>query len=69
MERYPIIIVAGAGLLGFLAGEMFLTDPALVARIGELPHWQVNSGGAIGAIFVVAVGWVMQRRRQRRAAA
>jgi len=69
MERYPIIIVAGAGLLGFLAGEMFLTDPALVARIGELPHWQVNVGGAIGAMFVVAVGWVMQRRRQRRAAA
>ena len=69
MERYPIIIVAGAGLLGFLAGEMFLTDPALVARTGELPHWQVNLGGAIGAIFVVAVGWVMQRRRQRRAAA
>jgi YjbE family integral membrane protein len=69
MERYPIIIVAGAGLLGFLAGEMFLTDPALVARIGELPHWQVNVGGAIGATFVVAVGSVMQRRRQRRAAA
>jgi YjbE family integral membrane protein len=69
MERYPIIIVAGAGLLGFLAGEMFLTDPALVARIGELPHWQVNVGGAIGAMFVVAVGLVMQRRRQRRAAA
>jgi len=69
MERYPIIIVAGAGLLGFLAGEMFLTDPALVGRIGELPHWQVNMGGAIGAMLVVAVGWVMQRRRQRRAAA
>ncbi|HSC00193.1 MAG TPA: TerC family protein [Burkholderiaceae bacterium] len=69
MERYPIIIVAGAGLLGFLAGEMFLTDPALVARVGELPHWQVNVGGVIGAMFVVAVGWVMQRRRQRRAAA
>lgn len=69
MERYPIIIVAGAGLLGFLAGEMFLTDPALVARVGELPHWQVNVGGVIGAMFVVAAGWVMQRRRQRRAAA
>jgi len=40
-----------------------------VARIGELPHWQVNVGGAIGAMFVVAVGLVMQRRRQRRAAA
>jgi YjbE family integral membrane protein len=69
MERFPIIIIAGAALLGFLAGEMLLTDPALVARIGELPHWQVNAGGAIGAALVVALGWSLQRRRARRAAA
>jgi len=69
MERLPIIITAGAALLGFLAGEMFLTDPALVARIGELPHWQVNVGGAIGAVLVVATGWLLQRRRAQRAAA
>ena len=69
MERFPIIITAGAALLGFLAGEMFLTDPALVARVGELPHWQVNVGGAIGAVLVVALGWLLQRRRTRRAAA
>jgi YjbE family integral membrane protein len=69
MERFPIIIVAGAALLGFLAGEMFLTDPALVARIGELPHWQVNVGGAIGAAIVVAIGWLLQRRRRTRSAA
>ncbi|HSB98408.1 MAG TPA: TerC family protein [Burkholderiaceae bacterium] len=68
MERFPIIITAGAALLGFLAGEMFLTDPALVARVGELPHWQVNVGGAIGAVLVVAIGWALQRRRSRRAA-
>ena len=68
MERFPIIITAGAALLGFLAGEMFLTDPALVARIGELPHWQVNVGGAIGAVLVVAIGWTLQRRRSRSAA-
>ena len=69
MERFPIIITAGAALLGFLAGEMLLTDPALVARIGELPHWQVNVGGAIGAALVVALGWLLQRRRAQRAAA
>jgi predicted tellurium resistance membrane protein TerC len=27
MERFPIIITIGAALLGFLAGEMLLTDP------------------------------------------
>jgi YjbE family integral membrane protein len=69
MERFPIIITAGAALLGFLAGEMVLTDPALVARIGEVPHWQVNVGGAIGAALVVALGWSLQRQRARRAAA
>jgi YjbE family integral membrane protein len=68
MERYPIIIIAGAALLGFLAGEMLLTDPALVARVGELPHWQINVGGAIGAALVVAMGLSLQRRRARRAA-
>jgi YjbE family integral membrane protein len=69
MERFPIIITAGAALLGFLAGEMLLTDPALVARIGELPHWQINVGGAVGAVLVVGLGWLLQRRRERRAAA
>jgi len=69
MERFPIIVTAGAALLGFLAGEMLLTDPALVARIGELPHWQINVGGAAGAVLVVALGWLLQRRRAQRAAA
>jgi YjbE family integral membrane protein len=68
MERFPIIIVAGAALLGFLAGEMFLTDPALVQRVGELPHWQVNVGGAVGAALVVALGMLLQRRHARRKA-
>jgi len=69
MERFPIIITAGAALLGFLAGEMLLTDPALTQRIGELPHWQVNVGGAIGAALVVAIGSMMRRRQAARRAA
>jgi YjbE family integral membrane protein len=66
MERFPIIITAGAALLGFLAGEMLLTDPALVERVGELPHWQVNVGGAVGAALVVAIGMMMRRRQKAR---
>jgi predicted tellurium resistance membrane protein TerC len=69
MERFPIIITLGAALLGFLAGEMLLTDPALTARFGEQTHQIVNGAGAIGAVIVVAVGLWMQRRARVRSPA
>ena len=69
MERFPIIITLGAALLGFLAGEMLLTDPAVVARFGELSHTVINAAGVIGAVIVVAVGLWMQRRARSKAPA
>ena len=68
MERFPIIITIGAALLGFLAGEMLLTDPAVTARFGELSHTIVNIAGAIGAALVVAIGIFLQRRHTAKAA-
>jgi YjbE family integral membrane protein len=68
MERFPIIIIAGAALLGFLAGEMLLTDPAVVSHFGELSHTIVNIAGAIGAAIVVVVGMGIQRRRAAKSA-
>ena len=62
MERFPIIITLGAALLGFLAGEMLLTDPAVTLRFGESSPDMVNGVGAIGAVIVVAVGLWLQRR-------
>ena len=67
MERFPIIITLGAALLGFLAGEMLLTDPAVTNRFGELSHDVVNGAGAIGAVLVVAVGMWMQKRARAKA--
>ena len=69
MERYPLIVTAGAALLGFLAGEMLLTDPWVVGRFGEQSHTVVNIAGAIGAALVVAIGTVLQRRHALAAAA
>ena len=68
MERFPIIITLGAALLGFLAGEMLFTDPAVTERFGELSHDVVNAAGAVGAVIVVAIGLWLQRRARRRAA-
>ena len=63
MERFPLIITMGAALLGFLAGEMLLTDPAVVERLGELSHGILNLAGAVGAALVVVLGLFLQRRR------
>ncbi|WP_164963551.1 TerC family protein [Rubrivivax sp. JA1026] len=66
MERYPLIVTAGAALLGFLAGEMLMTDPAVVERFGELPHALINTVGALGAALVVGLGTLLQRRAAAR---
>lgn len=62
MERFPIIITVGAGLLGWVAGEMATTDPALVPYIGEHNKTLEMVAAAAGAILVVVVGkWLANR--------
>ena len=68
MERFPIIITLGAALLGFLAGEMAMTDPAVVQRFGEMPHIWVNAAGIAGALLVVALGKLLQHRHAKASA-
>nr|WP_096666098.1 TerC family protein [Polaromonas sp. AET17H-212] len=68
MERFPIIITIGAALLGFLAGEMLLTDPAVVTQFGVIGEQTVTIGGILGAALVVALGTYMQKRRARSSA-
>ena len=62
MERFPIIITVGAALLGFLAGEMLLTDPAVVAWFGKMSESTVMIAGIVGAVLVVALGKMLSRR-------
>ena len=62
MERLPILVTLGAALLGFLAGEMLMTDPALIQRFGEQSQTRVYLAGALGAALVVGIGLLMKRR-------
>jgi YjbE family integral membrane protein len=68
MDRFPIIITMGAALLGFLAGEMFVTDPADKDFFDKLTDSHVWAG-LIGAATVVAIGTVVARRNKRKHAA
>lgn len=63
MERYPVIIVLGAGLLGYVAGGMVVTDVALRQWAQGLVPGIGYLAGALGAIVVVAVGKWLARRR------
>jgi YjbE family integral membrane protein len=65
MDRFPIIITLGAALLGYLAGEMFVTDPALVGWFrANMPEAGFFLGGAC-AVLVVVVGMWLQRRQAK----
>jgi YjbE family integral membrane protein len=69
MERFPVIITLGGALLGYLAGEMAATDPALAPWVGPVSHSAANIAGAAGAVLVVAIGMLIRRRQAERAAA
>jgi YjbE family integral membrane protein len=61
MNRFPIIITIGAALLGWVAGEMAISDPAVKGTI-EHYGFMHTVGPIAGAVIVVAVGkWLASR--------
>jgi YjbE family integral membrane protein len=64
MDKFPIIITGGAALLGFLAGGMIATDPAVVAWFkANVPSAEMLLGG-LGAVIVVVAGTWLSRRNK-----
>ena len=55
--------------LGYLAGEMMITDPATVQQFGAQSHTVAIAAGLVGATLVVTLGKLMQRRKGRTASA
>ncbi len=67
MERFPVIVVAGAGLIGWVAGETIASD-AMLAGVVVGRHWPHYAAAALGAVLVVACGKFLQARARARAA-
>ena len=61
MDRFPFIIVAGAMLLGWIAGTMAHTDPAAVQWWPGSDPWHYGMGAA-GAALVWGLGSLLQRK-------
>lgn len=66
LDRFPVLVWAGAALLGWIAGELFVTDVGVVAYLGaERAHTLEIPFAIGGAVFVLAVGaWLRYGRRK-----
>ena len=67
MERFPIIVVLGAGLIGWVGGETIVGDAILNDVLAARP-WLHYAAAIAGAVFVVVVGKFLQARSQVKAA-
>jgi YjbE family integral membrane protein len=74
LDRFPILVWAGAALLGWIAGEVIATDPGIepwiVSQVGkEGAHVVELVTAGIGAVLVVVVGGLWRRSKARAAEA
>jgi len=63
MNRFPIFITFGAGLLGWVAGEMAVADPLVEHAVRTRAHFLELAAPMAGALLVVVAGQLLARRR------
>jgi YjbE family integral membrane protein len=56
MERFPVIISAGAGLLGWLGGGLMISDKLLAEFTAMSPPAIPTIAAAMGVILVISIG-------------
>ena len=66
MSRFPIIITIGAALLGWVAGEMAISDPAVKLWIDSSAAFLHYAAPVLGAAGVVLLGSMMAKRAEAR---
>lgn len=69
MERFPIFITFGAALLGYVAGEMAVGDPAIKDFVETQASYLEYVVPVACALFVIGVGKFIERRDAAKAAA
>ena len=65
LERFLILIWAGGALLGWIAGNILSTDPALHGFLGETAAHLHPWAGRTGALIVVGLGLIIIGRYRR----
>jgi len=70
LDRFPILVWAGAGLLGWIAGELIAMDSAisglLTTQFGIGVERQMEiSAAVVGVVLVIAAGGILRARKSR----
>jgi YjbE family integral membrane protein len=65
MERWPVIITLGAALLGFVAGQMAITDPVDALWVKHNAAWMEYVVPAFSAVLVVVIGKALAKRNEK----
>lgn len=69
MERFPVIVTLGAGLLGWVAGEMLVTDSSVASWIDSNASYLHYAVPTAGIVVVIALGkWLAARHMPKVAA-
>lgn len=67
IDRYPVVVTLGAGLLGWIAGGMLVTDVALTPWLRQLDPPIELMAKFIGAVLVVGMGYILISRHKHQA--
>jgi len=63
LERFPVLVWGGAAILGWVAGDIFASDPVVLGIFsGFSPDHVELAAQFAGAILVVVSGYVWRRR-------
>ncbi|MDR2016166.1 MAG: TerC family protein [Burkholderiales bacterium] len=62
LDRFPVIILLGGALLGWVGGAMLIGDIALQSFTADWPAYSKYFAAAIGALLVLAIGKGIARR-------
>src|SRR5436190_16776259 len=62
LDRFRVLVWGGGALLGWVAGDIMITDPAVFSWLGETATHYQGWAGRIGALLVVGAGLLVVRR-------
>jgi len=62
LNRFPILVVLGGGLLGWIAAEIMVSDPFVQTLLPYNEELQARIAKPLFAVLVMATGTVLSRR-------